>query len=180
MVLIFAAVARKALREGTPIAPTAAFVSGYVATWTLFSLAATAAQFALDRAALLSPTMVTTSPAVGSGLLIAAGVYQWTPFKQACLRHCRAPARFIAEHWRPGKAGAWRMGVEHGAYCLGCCWILMGLLFLGGVMNLLWIAAISVFVLLEKVLPLGAAGGRVAGGAMVAAGGTALFLGVGY
>jgi len=180
MVLIYAAVARKALRQGTPVAPTSAFVCGYIAIWTAFSLGATAAQFALDRAALLSPMMVTTSPALGGALLIAAGVYQLTPFKEACLRHCRAPARFIAEHWRPGRAGAWRMGIEHGAYCLGCCWILMGLLFLGGVMNLLWIAAIAVFVWLEKGLPLGAGGGRLAGVAMIGAGGIALFQSAGW
>jgi predicted metal-binding membrane protein len=173
--LVYAAVARKAAREGTPIAPTAAFVSGYVAMWTLFSLAATVAQWALDRAALLSPMMVTTSPALGAALLVGAGAYQLTPFKDACLRHCRAPAQFISEHWRSGTWGAFRMGLEHGAYCLGCCWVLMGLLFFGGVMNLLWIAAITLFVLLEKVIPLGAPGGRVAGAAMILVGGVALW-----
>ncbi|MBW2281502.1 MAG: DUF2182 domain-containing protein, partial [Deltaproteobacteria bacterium] len=96
-VLIYAAVARKALREGTPVAPTAVFVSGYVAMWTVFSLGATLAQLALDRAALLSPMMVATSPALGGALLVAAGVYQLTPFKESCLRHCRAPAAFIAK-----------------------------------------------------------------------------------
>ncbi len=180
MALLYAAVARKAARQGSVLAPTAVFVAGYVAMWTLFSAGATAAQWALEQAALLSPMMIATSPSLGAALLIGAGIYQLTPYKDACLRHCRAPAHFISEHWRPGAAGAFRMGLVHGAYCLGCCWILMGLLFLGGVMNLLWIAAISVFVLLEKVLPLGTGGGRVAGGAMIAAGGIALFLGVGY
>ena len=168
--LIYAAVARKASREGTPVAPTAAFVTGYLAMWTLFSLAATLAQWALEWTALLSPMMVSTSPVLGAGLLVAAGVYQLTPFKDACLEHCRSPAHFIAEHWRPGTAGAFRMGIEHGAYCLGCCWILMCLLFFGGVMNLLWIAAITAFVLLEKVLPFGAGGGRLAGIGMILAG----------
>jgi predicted metal-binding membrane protein len=93
-----------------------------------------------------------------------------TPAKEACLRHCRSPAHFISEHWRPGWAGAFRMGLEHGAFCLGCCWALMGLLFFGGVMNLLWIAAITLFVLLEKVLPFGARSGRLAGIAMIAGG----------
>ena len=135
--------------------------------WTLFSVAATAAQWGLDQAALLSPMMVATSPALGASLLIAAGVYQMTPAKNACLRHCRSPMHFISEHWRHGVDGAFKMGLEHGAYCLGCFWALMGLLFFGGVMNLLWIAAITLFVLLEKVLPIGVGGGRAAGAAMV-------------
>lgn len=168
--LIYAAVARKASRAGMPVAPTAAFVVGYLTIWTLFSLAATLAQWILESMALLSPRMVSTSPVLGAGLLVAAGIYQLTPFKDACLEHCRSPAHFIAEHWRPGTAGAFRMGVVHGAYCLGCCWILMGLLFFGGVMNLLWIAAITLFVLLEKVLPFGAGGGRLAGIGMILSG----------
>jgi len=172
--LIYAAVARKAARQGTPVAPTAAFVAGYVAMWTLFSVGATLAQWALDRAALLSPMTLTASPKLGAAFLVAAGVYQLTPYKDVCLKHCRAPAHFIAEHWRPGTPGAFRMGLVHGAFCLGCCWLLMGLLFFGGVMNLVWIAAITLFVLLEKVLPLGRGGGRLAGGAMILAGAAAL------
>jgi len=167
MTLIYAAVGRKAARQGTPVAPTAAFVAGYVAVWAGFSLAATVAQWGLDRAALLSPMMVSRSPTLGAGLLFAAGIYQLTPFKNGCLEHCRAPAHFIAENWRPGVTGAFRMGLVHGAYCLGCCWILMGLLFLGGVMNLLWIAAITLFVLLEKIVPAGPLAGRLAGLAMI-------------
>jgi len=170
MALVYAAVARKAARQGTPVAPTFVFVAGYVAVWTLFSLAATVAQWQLERLALLSPMMVSTSPALGGGLLVAAGVYQLTPAKEACLRHCRAPAHFIAEHWRPGVAGALRMGAWHGAYCLGCCWALMGLLFFGGVMNLLWIAAITLFVLAEKILPLRNGAARWTGAAMILAG----------
>jgi predicted metal-binding membrane protein len=170
MALVYASVERKARRQGTPVAPTFLFVSGYIVMWCLFSVGATAAQWALERAALLSPSMVATSPALGAVLLGAAGVYQLTPAKDACLRHCRSPALFLAEHWRPGLAGALRMGLEHGAWCLGCCWILMALLFVGGVMNLLWVAAIALFVLLEKALPLGDRGGRLAGWAMLAAG----------
>jgi predicted metal-binding membrane protein len=170
MTLIYAAVARKAARQGTPLAPTAVFVSGYVAIWCAFSVGATAAQWALDRAALLSPMLVASSPGLGAGLLIAAGLYQLTPWKEACLRHCRDPVHFIAERWRPGTGGAFRMGLEHGGYCLGCCGALMGLLFVGGVMNLLWIAAITAFVLVEKLLPAGVGGGRLAGAAMVAGG----------
>ncbi len=172
--LVYAAVARKAAREGTPIAPTAAFVAGYLAMWTLFSLGATFAQWGLEAAALLSPMMVSRSPGLGATLLVGAGLYQLTPFKNACLAHCRSPAHFIAEHWRPGTSGALRMGLEHGGYCLGCCWVLMGLLFFGGVMNLLWIAGIALFVLLEKMVPFGAGGGRVAGAGMILAGGVVL------
>ncbi|MEN8181084.1 MAG: DUF2182 domain-containing protein [Myxococcota bacterium] len=170
MTLVYAAVARKAERQGTPIGATAAFASGYVVMWTLFSVAATLAQWALDQAALLSSMLVTTSPAVGAALLVAAGVYQLTPYKDACLEHCRSPAYFISENFRPGSRGAFRMGLLHGAFCLGCCWALMGLLFFGGVMSLLWIAAITAFVLAEKVLPYGARGGRFAGFGLIAAG----------
>jgi predicted metal-binding membrane protein len=175
MALVYAAVARKSARQGEPLAPTAVFVAGYIAIWTLFSLGATLAQWALDQAALLSPMLVSTSPSLGAALLIGAGLYQLTPAKQACLRHCRAPAHFISEHWRPGSGGAFRMGSVHGAYCLGCCWILMGLLFFGGVMNLLWIAGITLFVLAEKVLPFGLWAGRIAGIAMLALGGAILW-----
>lgn len=170
MALIYAAVARKSARQGNPLVPTVVFVSGYVVLWTFFSLAASLAQWALDRAALLSPMMVATSPELGAGLLIGAGIYQLTPAKEVCLRQCRAPAHFISEHWRSGRAGAFRMGVVHGIYCLGCCWLLMGLLFFGGVMNMIWVAGIMFFVLAEKVLPFGAWGGRLAGLAMIAVG----------
>jgi predicted metal-binding membrane protein len=170
MALVYAAVARKASRQGQPIADTAVFVAGYLAMWTLFSAGATGLQWALERAALLSPMMVSTSPLLGGALLVGAGVYQMTPFKDACLEHCRSPAFFISEQWRPGTRGAFTMGWVHGAYCLGCCWLLMGILFFGGVMNLLWIAAITIFVLLEKVLPGGSRGGRVAGVGLIALG----------
>jgi predicted metal-binding membrane protein len=175
--LIYTAVARKAAREGAPVAPVAAFVTGYLLMWTLFSFGATVAQWGLEWAALLSPMMVSSSPALGGALLVGAGIYQLTPFKDACLEHCRSPAHFIAAHWRPGALGAMRMGIEHGAYCLGCCWVLMGLLFFGGVMNLLWIATITLFVLLEKVVPHGAGGGRWAGIGMILAG-ILVFMGV--
>ena len=168
--LVYAAVARKAERQGTPVAPTVCFVAGYVVAWTFFSAAATVAQWALDQAALLSPMMVSSSPWLGAAVLVAAGVYQMTPAKNACLEHCRAPAHFIAQHWRPGAAGAFRMGLVHGAFCLGCCWALMGLLFVGGVMNLLWIAAIMLFALGEKLLPWGDRAGQWSGVAMIAAG----------
>ena len=170
MTLLYTAVARKAARAGAPVAPVSAFVAGYLLAWTLFSVGATVAQWALERAALLSPMLVASSPALGCALLAGAGLYQLTPLKDVCLEHCRSPAHFIAAHWRPGALGALRMGVAHGAYCVGCCWVLMGLLFFGGVMNLLWIAAITLFVLLEKVVPSGAGGGRWAGVGMILAG----------
>jgi predicted metal-binding membrane protein len=103
-------------------------------------------------------------------VLIAAGRYQFTPLKRACLKHCRSPLHFLGHHWRKGTRGAVRMGIEHGLFCVGCCWVLMALLFVGGVMNLLWVAAIMVFVLLEKVAPYGDVIGRIAGAALLVAG----------
>jgi predicted metal-binding membrane protein len=176
MTLMYAAVARKAAAQHTPLAPTFVFVTGYITMWTVFSLVATVAQYVLDRAALLSPMMVSRSAMFGAALLIAAGIYQLTPFKNACLRNCRAPAHFLSRYWRTGNLGAFRMGLRLGAYCVGCCWILMGLLFVGGVMNLLWIAAIAIFVLLEKTIPFGDVSGRVAGAAMILAGALSLAL----
>jgi predicted metal-binding membrane protein len=167
MTLVYSAVARKAAREDQPVAPTSVFVAGYLAVWGGFSLAATAAQWGLDHLALLSPTMVSVSPMLGGALLVGAGIYELTPLKRACLAHCRAPAYFISKHWRGEVSGAFRMGVALGSYCLGCCWILMGLLFVGGVMNLLWIAVIALFILLEKMAPFAETGGRVVGAVMI-------------
>jgi predicted metal-binding membrane protein len=177
MVLIYAAVARKSAMQGMPVAPTTAFVSGYIAMWLIFSLFATIAQWGLDQAALLSPMRGSNSFGLGAVLLIAAGIYQWLPIKDKCLHHCRSPVYFITTHWRPGSTGAFKMGLSHGAFCLGCCWVLMSLLFVVGVMNILWIAAITLFVLLEKVLPLGDIGGRLMGLPMIAAGGIFAFIG---
>lgn len=159
MTLLYAGMVRKAERQGTPMAPTAAFVLGYLVMWCLFSVGATLAQWGLHEAAMLSPMMMAKNQVFGAALLIVAGVYQLTPWKAVCLEHCRSPAHFIAEHWRPGTRGAFRLGLHHGAFCLGCCWALMGLLFVGGVMNVLWIAGMTIFVFLEKVLPIGAVGG---------------------
>ncbi len=175
MILLFAAIRRKQQEGGHPFAPVSAFVAGYIAVWSSFSLAATLLQWGLERAALLSPLMVGASPILGGGLLVVAGLYQWSPLKQACLRHCHSPVHFIVHRRRQGSGGAFVMGLEHGAFCVGCCWLLMGLLFVGGVMNLLWVAAIAVFVLLEKVLPFGARAGRVTGAVLVLAGLFVLF-----
>jgi predicted metal-binding membrane protein len=166
-VMIYAQVERRAAREGRVLAPTAVFVAGYLIAWTLFSVAATLAQWALERAALLSPMWVTTSPRLGASLLMVAGVYQLTPWKDACLRRCRSPAQLLAAHWR---SGALRLGVRHGLHCVGCCAFLMALLFVGGVMNLVWIAGISIFVLLEKTLRVGWASRWVPALALIATG----------
>jgi predicted metal-binding membrane protein len=169
MILFFAAFARRSRAQGHRVAPTGAFVAGYVAIWSAFAFFATGLQWALDRAAALSPHMATINPAFGGTILIAAGLYQWTPLKDACLGHCRSPVAFLSSHWRRGVSGALRMGVEHGAFCVGCCWALMALLFVGGVMNLLWVAAITIAVLTEKLASIG---GWIARGL-----GTALILG---
>jgi predicted metal-binding membrane protein len=168
--LLFANILRKSDSQNAPVARTYAFAGGYLMAWTTFSLAATLLQWALAETALLSPMMISTSPALGASILIAAGVYQWTPFKQTCLRHCRSPADYLSRHWRPGFSGALRLGVSHGLYCVGCCWVLMLLLFFGGVMSLTWIAAITIFVLLEKLAPFGAQGGRLSGALLLLAG----------
>jgi predicted metal-binding membrane protein len=164
MILTFATISRRRRERGQPYAPTALFVAGYVLAWGGFSVAATLAQWGLERAALLAPmSMATTSAWLGGLLFLAAGLYQLTPLKQACLRACRSPFDFALNHWRDGNAGALGMGIAHGLYCLGCCWVLMTLLFVGGVMNLLWVAALAAVVLVEKLLPLGAWTARIGG-----------------
>ena len=130
---------------------------------TTNSLAATALQFGLENLALMSPMMQTTSIALAEMVLIVTGLYQWTSLKQACLRHCRSPLDFLVAYWHPGSRGALRMGLRHGAYCVGCCWVLMLLLFVGGVMNFAWIAGVALFVLIEKLVPAGHWIGRGAG-----------------
>jgi predicted metal-binding membrane protein len=147
------------------------FLASYLVLWTAFSLAATLAQWALHSLLLISPMMVGTSPVLGSVLLVLAGIYQWTPFKQACLRHCRTPLQFLLAYWQDGTAGSFLIGLRHGAYCLGCCWLLMAVLFAVGVMNLAWIAALSVFVLLEKIIPRGLWVAKVAGLILIGFGG---------
>lgn len=170
MVLLYARVARHAERQGRAVASTAAFASGYLSLWILFSALAVALQFGLERAGLMSTMMASRSVALSGALLIAAGLYQLCPLKSACLRHCRNPAAFIAGRWRPGAAGAWRMGLVHGAYCVGCCAVLMLLLFVGGVMNLVWIAGLALFVAVEKYAPFGETAARAIAALPVAAG----------
>jgi predicted metal-binding membrane protein len=169
MILLHATVSRRR-DPGRGVRRALLFALGYVAVWGGFALTATAAQWALERVALLTATMATGSALLASLIFVAVGIYQFTPLKQACLRHCRSPLEFLAGHWRQGGRGALTMGASHGGYCLGCCWALMLLLFVGGVMNLAWIAGLAMFVLLEKLLPAGALVGRILGVGLVVLG----------
>jgi predicted metal-binding membrane protein len=163
MILLFDSIQRRRRERAAAGAPTAAFGAGYLLVWTGFSALAALVQVGLHQAALLSPAMASTTPWLGGALLLTAGLWQWFPLQTACLHHCRSPFHFLQHEWREGTAGAVRMGVAHGLYCLGCCWALMALLFVGGVMNLLWVAAIAGLVLVEKVARAGPWVGRVAG-----------------
>lgn len=140
-----------------------ALAAGYVAVWALFSIGATAMQRVLSMMLLVSPMMTLTSPVAAATMLVIAGAYQLTPLKRLCLRACQSPLGFMIGHWRAGIRGAFRMGIDHGIYCLGCCWALMLLLFVGGVMNLAVIAALTLFVAFEKTASFGIAGARVSG-----------------
>lgn len=175
MILMFASVNRKRREQERPFVPTGIFAAGYLAAWTGFSALAAVAQWVLHGRALLSPIMVGTSPILGGALMLAAGVFQWTPLKNTCLTHCRSPLGFLMAGWREGKTGAFLMGWKHGIYCTGCCWFLMALLFVAGVMNMWWVGAIAALVLLEKIAPRGLWIGRIAGVLLVAWGGWMLF-----
>jgi len=163
MILLFATVNRRRREQRQPFVPTGVFLAGYVVVWSGFAALATLAMWGLHSAALLSPLMVSASPLLGGALLVAAGIYQWSPLKRVCLTQCRTPLGFLMSEWGDGTAGALRMGLRHGSYCVGCCWVLMGLLFVTRVMNLLWVAAIAAFVLVEKVAPAGPWLSRVTG-----------------
>jgi predicted metal-binding membrane protein len=180
MILLYAAIARRQREKGSDaLLATGIFAWGYVAVWGSFSVIAAALQWGFEAAGILSPMMMSsTSLLFAAAILVAAGLYQLTPAKQACLRHCRGPIQFLMGHWRPGRWGAFGMGVEHGAYCLGCCWALMALLFFGGVMNLYWIAGLAVIVLLEKTVPAGDKLGKVTGGLLMLWGVTFLLQGM--
>ena len=169
LLLMFTTINRRRHAQ-QPYVPTTVFLGGYLLVWTGFSALAMLAQWGLHSAALLSPMMVGTSPILGGLVLLAAGSFQWTPLKYTCLTRCRSPLGFLMTDWREGHRGALIMGLRHGMYCVGCCWFLMALLFVAGVMNLLWVAAIAAFVLVEKVVPRGDLVGRVAGGGLVVAG----------
>lgn len=167
MLLLFARVNRKDKSVDAPLVPTALFAAGYLVAWGGFSVIVTGLQWGMESLRLLSPMLETTNRWLGAGILIAAGLWQLTPLKARCLSHCRSPLGFLAQHWRAGPAGALRMGLEHGAYCLGCCWFLMALLFFGGVMNLYWIVGLAVFVLVEKTVPSGQWVARAVGIALI-------------
>jgi predicted metal-binding membrane protein len=168
-ILIYARVARSGESPERPVLRAYLFATGYLAVWIGFSLAATALQALLAARGFMTPMMESATPYFTAGLLILTGAYQWSNWKHACLRRCRGPVAFLADHWRPGVYGALRMGIRHGLYCLGCCWALMLLLFAGGVMSLRWIAGLSLFVLFEKVSPFGKIGDRIAGAVILAA-----------
>jgi predicted metal-binding membrane protein len=172
MILMYAGVGRRGKARGKPYAATSWFAAGYLLSWSGFSLAATVLQWAIERAALLDSRMAIDSNLVGAIVLIAAGVYQWTPLKDVCLAACQSPFQFLMRHggFRDQVRGCLLLGLRHGGYCVGCCWVLMALLFVGGVMNVLWIALLALLVLLEKLTPIGRWIARAAGTASVAAG----------
>lgn len=163
MVLMHAKIARHRREHARPYTATALFLSGYLIVWTLFSLTFAAVQSLLQRLDLLSPAMASNTPWLAAALLIAAGLFQFSSLKHACLTQCRSPVPYFMGQWRNGHAGALVMGLKHGVHCVGCCWILMALLFVAGVMNLLWMALITAFVLIEKLAPRGDEIGRIAG-----------------
>ncbi|PYI93621.1 MAG: hypothetical protein DME97_05025 [Verrucomicrobia bacterium] len=153
MVLTFAAVSRNRQRQARPYVSTTIFVLGYIVIWCAFSAIAAAGQWLLHRSSLLSAEMASTSAIFAGIVLFGAGLFQFTPLKRRCLARCRDPLQFILTCWREGRRGAFRMGLEHGAFCTGCCWALMALLFVAGVMNMVWVAVLTLVVCLEKVLP---------------------------
>lgn len=167
-IMLFANVCRQRSAHSRPTANVATFVGGYLLVWFAFSVGATLINWILHTQGFLTFKMGHTNNIIGGTLLIAAGAFQWTPLKDVCLKHCRSPLSFLMSKWREGNLGALRMGIEHGTYCVGCCWLLMALLFALGIMNLAWIAVLSVFVLIEKIIPRGELFARTAGVALVA------------
>ena len=157
------AVRGKACNDGTGALDVYALAAGYLLVWGAFSVAATVLQRMLSEALILTPMMESGTPLMTAAVLALAGVYQLTPLKRTCLRVCRSPLSYLLQHWRPGRFGALRMGIEHGAYCLGCCWALMLLLFAGGVMNLTLIVALRLWVIAEKHVPFGEWTARASG-----------------
>ena len=171
MILLYARVGRQSRKEGNPFAATGFFAGGYLLAWVGFALAATLGQWLMEGT-LLSPALASASRIFSGAVLIVAGLYQWTPLKDACLNQCQTPIVFLQRHggFRRDPAGAVGLGLRHGLYCIGCCWALMTLLFVGGIMNVLWIAAIAIFVLAEKVFFPGRLLSRIAGTLLIAAG----------
>jgi predicted metal-binding membrane protein len=163
MLLLFATVQRKRGRQGAAATPTSLFAAGYLLVWLAWIWLAAGLQWILQALFLMTPHLATTSALLGAAFLLLAGLYQFTPWKDACLVQCQSPLGFLLTRWREGPVGALRMGLQHGAYCVGCCWALMGLLFVGGIMNLLWVAALAAFVLVEKAVARGRWLSRLAG-----------------
>jgi predicted metal-binding membrane protein len=153
LILIFAMANRQKKAQQNPYTSSSYLLAGYLAAWTAFCVLATILQWALQQISWLNPMMIITNKVLGSIILIAAGLFQFTPLKQQCLHYCQTPIDFIHQKWKEGRSGAFKMGLQNGVYCLGCCWLLMVLLFVSGIMNLLWIALISFFVLIEKIMP---------------------------
>jgi len=178
MLLLFAGAQRKQRELSGMATPTALFAAGYLTVWLTFSLLCGSLQWALQALFLLSPHLATTSTLLGAAFLLLAGGYQLTSWKDACLLHCQSPLGFLLAHWREGRWGALRMGLHHGAYCVGCCWALMGLLFVVGVMNLLWVAVLAGFVLLEKAVARGPWPSRLVGIGLVGWGAYVLYTGL--
>jgi len=177
IILLYAGVGRQAAAEGKPFAAAGWFAAGYLVAWCGFAGLASLAQGALTEAALLTPTLSAASGPFGGVVLVVAGLYQWAPLKQSCLSQCQAPLGFIMRHGG-FKRDAWdslALGLKHGLFCIGCCWALMTLLFVGGVMNLLWIAGLAIWVLLEKIVPAGRLMSRGLGLVLIAAGAIYLY-----
>src|SRR5262249_10784617 len=168
MIVAFATINRRRAEAGGSAVPTAVFLAGYLLIWTAFSLAATLLQWALQSLALLAPETLEVTPLLRAIVLLGAGIWQFTPLKYTCLARCQSPIGFILNEWRDGGAGALVMGLRHGAFCVGCCWTLMVMLFVAGMMNLLWVAAIAAFVLFEKIAPRGRAVSWAAGAVLLA------------
>ena len=172
MVLLYGRVLRHHRKEASTahrLAPSVYLVAGYLAAWLAFSIGAASLQMLLLSTGVTSTSMLWSQNATFSAAVLAvAGVYQLSPLKSACLAQCRGPVAFLTRHWRPGRAGAFAIGIRHGAFCVGCCWMLMTLLFIGGLMNLAWIAALTLLVLVEKLTPAGPVVSKVAGFALLA------------
>ena len=178
MILLYARAMRYAQGKGQlgrSVLPAADFAGGYLLVWFGFSLSATLLQRGLEASGFISAMwMASTNAGLSAAVLILAGIYQLSPWKHRCLNHCRNPAEFLSHHRRPGRLGAVRMGIAHGAFCVGCCWVLMALLFVGGIMNVLWIAVLAIVVLLEKLAPHGPWFARVTGIVLLAWGAATL------
>lgn len=155
MILTYSDILANRSDGGGRLLPLSAFIAGYLLTWGGYSLLAVAAQWGMLQSSQISEMMVGTNPLLNGTLLILAGLYQWSRLKEICLTHCRTPLQFFLSSWQSGSRGALNMGTKHGAYCVGCCWALMLLMFFFGLMNLIWIAALSVIMLAEKILPRG-------------------------